>query len=370
VAPFKKNDRRHWYLWPTLPGFGRVGPWSTGLTNRAQAAAMEAWLREVALVDPAVVRGIVEGRYTLRDAYVAAKERRLSALVERANDPPLPEVLTRYAPQVRDRRVVDGLEQLRDLLPRGARLSWLTSPKNITDLLHTAVAGGKRRNSVHRSLYAAIKGVLAYEVGKAEKRAITADVVFPHEDDSRDITLSAAEIRRLLAACDPELRPLVSLAILTGIDRGPLLRLTPAHVDFGNGTVRVPDTKAKSRLRTLELSAPALAILRTQAAGRAESERLFTLGPSAIDKRFRAAREAAGLPQVRVKDLRHVFATLWTASGGSLKDLGGALGHTQATTTLRYTASQRGAIRDRMEEVAGAAGLDREHLRVERGGSA
>lgn len=41
-----------------------------------------------------------------------------------------------------------------------------------------------------------------------------------------------------------------------------------------------------------------------------------------------AVRREAGLPELRFKDLRHVFAKSFLDGGGSLKELGAVLGHT------------------------------------------
>ena len=74
--------------------------------------AVEAWLRHAALQDPDVIRGIVEGHYSLREAYVAHQEDRIDALKLRRSDPPLAEVVGRYEAGLSDRRVLEGLRQL------------------------------------------------------------------------------------------------------------------------------------------------------------------------------------------------------------------------------------------------------------------
>ncbi len=47
-------------------------------------------------------------------------------------------------------------------------------------------------------------------------------------------------------------------------------------------------------------------------------------------------REAAGLADVRLHDLRHSFASVGAAGGLSLPIIGALLGHKHATTTARY----------------------------------
>ena len=47
-------------------------------------------------------------------------------------------------------------------------------------------------------------------------------------------------------------------------------------------------------------------------------------------------RATAGLPEVRLHDLRHSFASMAAASGASLPMIGKLLGHSQPQTTQRY----------------------------------
>lgn len=371
MAPFRKPQRPTFYVWPTLPGFGRVGPWSTGVRSLRLAESVEAWLRDIAMSDPEIVRGIIAGSYSLSEAYVAAKERRLEVLKERASDPPLSEVIDRARSRIRDRRMLDGLSLLESYRPaRGARFSWLTIPRHLTRMLGDGVAGreglqAQKTNSVRRSLYAAVKNILEHELSPGRKAQITAEVVFKREDDTRDVDVTPEQIQALLDACDVELRDVVEAAILTGVDRGPLLGLTPAKVDLELGEVRVPDTKNAARPRTLPLSDPAVPLFRRLVAGKGANEPIFRLSAVEVSTRFRAARAAAGLSHVRFKDLRHVFANAWVDSGGTLKGLSDALGHTRASTSLRYTSRQRRIEHERMNLVAEKLGLAKPHLRVE-----
>ena len=55
-----------------------------------------------------------------------------------------------------------------------------------------------------------------------------------------------------------------------------------------------------------------------------------------IRKPWHRIREAAGLPDVRLHDLRHSFASVAVAGGLSLPIIGALLGHTQPATTARY----------------------------------
>lgn len=61
-------------------------------------------------------------------------------------------------------------------------------------------------------------------------------------------------------------------------------------------------------------------------------------GQSVVDlKRFwERVRVQADIPDVRIRDLRHTFASLLVSGGASLEMIGRLLGHTQIGTTQRY----------------------------------
>ena len=60
------------------------------------------------------------------------------------------------------------------------------------------------------------------------------------------------------------------------------------------------------------------------------------LAPSTLYRHFYAAREVAGRPDLRFHDLRHTGAVLAAATGASLAELMGRLGHGTPTAALRY----------------------------------
>jgi integrase len=65
------------------------------------------------------------------------------------------------------------------------------------------------------------------------------------------------------------------------------------------------------------------------------------------------AREAVGLPNLHIHDLRHTGATLSAVTGATLKELMTRLGHSSPRAALIY----QHASRDRDREVAKALGV-------------
>ena len=159
----------------------------------------------------------------------------------------------------------------------------------------------------------------------------------------RERMLSAQEFGRLADALEASSRSPYALAAIkllafSGARLSEVLNLKWEWVDFERGEARLPDSKTGAK--TLHLPAPALAVLadlpRVQGnpyviVGHIRGARLVNL-----EKPWRAIRKAAGLPNVRLHDLRHAFASVAASSGMGLPIIGKMLGHTQATTTHRY----------------------------------
>lgn len=81
-----------------------------------------------------------------------------------------------------------------------------------------------------------------------------------------------------------------------------------------------------------------------------------------IDWRWRATRNSAGLPHVRLHDLRHFYASGLIAAGCDVVTVQRALGHSSATTTLNTYSHLWPTAEDRTR--AAAAGLLREAVRL------
>lgn len=134
--------------------------------------------------------------------------------------------------------------------------------------------------------------------------------------------VTLAEAKRLLAAAKPDIREAIRWALLTGLRRGELLSLTPLH--FRGRVIHLKDTKS-GKPRSIPV-APELDPKRFP----------FGLGKTALSKGFQAARRRAGLPHIRLHDLRRTFGT-WLVQRRSdpavVRDL---LGHSTLTMTSRY----------------------------------
>lgn len=168
-----------------------------------------------------------------------------------------------------------------------------------------------------------------------------------YKEGKREYFMQADELARLGKAMDTaEAQNLVSpyalaalrLLILTGARLNEVLTLQWAHVDLGRKMLFLPDSKTGQK--TITLSDAAIAVL--AALPRFANNPYVIVGRHGdhlvnLAKPWNVIRKLANLPKVRMHDLRHTFASVAVASGGSLPILGKQLGHTQASTTQRYS---------------------------------
>lgn len=164
-----------------------------------------------------------------------------------------------------------------------------------------------------------------------------------YKEAKRERMLSGDELARLGDALavwggSPYVAAAVRLLVLTGARLNEVLTLQWSWVDFERAEVRLPDSKTGAK--TVHLPAASLSVLADLP--RIEGNPHVIVGERAgrhlvnIQKPWRAIRAAAGLPGLRIHDLRHAFASVAASAGMGLPIIGKMLGHSQPATTHRY----------------------------------
>lgn len=213
--------------------------------------------------------------------------------------------------------------------------------------------------------------------GHRQEHSNPCRLIEKYPEVKRERFLSDEEISRLGAALKageesgrltPYMAAAVRLLILTGARLSEILTLQWEWVDMERACLRLPPgtlgTKGATREKVIHLSAPALEILTTLPreeghpfviAGQVAGEHLVN-----IHKPWGAIREEAGLPGLRLHDLRHSFASMGAGAGLGLPVIGALLGHTQAQTTARYAHVASDPMRRANDLISGriAAALD------------
>lgn len=299
------------------------------------------------------------GPYPAWTAAAARDEaRKLRRQVDQGSDPLELRNDTRRAPTVQDLWEEYERVHLPTLSPRGAqdqasmwrkyilpqlkhvRLEVLTSRQ--VDALHAKVSlvGSTRANRVievfRKALNLAIRwGWITLNPALGFRR---------NPEHSRERYLKPEEYARIFHALDDMPNQMAADAIrllaMTGARRGEVLSLEWVDLDMELGLWNRPAAKSKDRKRKrVTLSNAALALLE-RLKMEARHDHVFTTATGRpmqdLKRPWAWLKERAELPDLRIHDLRHSFASVLVSGGETLETIGKLLGHSQHQTTLRY----------------------------------
>ncbi|MDO8136760.1 MAG: site-specific integrase [Candidatus Brocadiales bacterium] len=151
--------------------------------------------------------------------------------------------------------------------------------------------------------------------------------------------LSQEECQALVETCTPHLRPIVLVALNTGMRLGEILGLRWEAVDLKHGFLLLDVTKNGER-REIPINSTLRATLEAIPHG-PESEYVFAdrngRPYKSVNNSFPTACKRAGIRDFRFHDLRHTFASHLIMAGVDLTTVKELLGHEDIETTLRYS---------------------------------
>lgn len=162
------------------------------------------------------------------------------------------------------------------------------------------------------------------------------------EAQRRQRFLSRDEYQALLRAAADYVRPMVVLAVETGLRRSELFGLEWERIDFSRREIVLEITKS-GHPRRVPLSEVAYDLLKALWFDPERRSPTFVFarhdGRSYTDvhRGFQAACRRSGIENFRWHDLRHTFASWWVQDGGELHHLSRILGHTTMQMTMRYS---------------------------------
>ena len=154
------------------------------------------------------------------------------------------------------------------------------------------------------------------------------------------------------------LRPIVLLALNTGLRRSELFHLRWKDVDLTAKLLSVDGATAKNgQTRRLPLNTEALATLEAWRIQASDAEPRVFPGVGGqrlkrVDRAWRGLRERAALEGFRFHDLRHHFASRLVQSGVDLNTVRELLGHADITMVLRYAHLSPERLATAVEKVA------------------
>lgn len=178
----------------------------------------------------------------------------------------------------------------------------------------------------------------AIEWGKAEANPVRKVKLFK-ENNVRVRYLEKEEIKKLIDNASAHLKPVLIVALNTGLRKSEILNLKWRDLDFKHDIIFVMQSKSGER-REIPMNT---LVKRTLVAVRKHPESPYVFcnakGESYanVRKSFFTACKKSGIIEFRFHDLRHTFASHLVMSGVDLNTVRELLGHKSLEMTLRYS---------------------------------
>ena len=149
--------------------------------------------------------------------------------------------------------------------------------------------------------------------------------------------LDSQEIKRLIRAAADHLKPILIVALNTGMRKGEILGLRWSDVDFISHFIHIKESKSNI-MRKIPMNSIVAATLKGI---KRENDFVF---PSTKTKEpltnifhsFKMACRKANIKDLRFHDLRHSAATFMVTGGVDLVTVSQILGHSDIKMTMRY----------------------------------
>ena len=227
----------------------------------------------------------------------------------------VPKFGKRKVTEIRHRDILDLHRALRDKPTRANRTVSLLSR-----LFNFAIRADLRQDNP-------AKGVERYPEQHRERYLTQVELVRLSEALAEHPNQQAANVVRLL--------------LLTGARRSEVLNMAWDQLDLETGVWTKPAASTKQKkMHRIPLNAPARELL-AEIKAQGQSDEFVFPGRmpgqpfEAIHREWDPIRQRAKIPDVRLHDLRHSYASILASAGLSLPVIGALLGHSQPGTTAR-----------------------------------
>ena len=177
--------------------------------------------------------------------------------------------------------------------------------------------------------------------------------------------LSKEETQQLYDAINisdnKQLKYIVPLLLLLGCRKNELLKAKWDQVDLDKRTFYIPTSKT-DQSRYVPLAKTAIDVFKKLP--RFEGCDYILPNPKTLKpfndifQSWDTARIRAGIPEVRIHDLRHSMASNLVNSGRSIYEVAKILGHSQIQTSQRYAHLSDETLLDAVDAAAGETGLE------------
>jgi len=173
------------------------------------------------------------------------------------------------------------------------------------------------------------------------------------EDNGRERILTNEETKRLVEAATSHLRPILIIALNTGMRRGEILGLKWNNIELSKRCIHIEDSKA-GKPRSIPMNG---LVIEAMSIIPQNSEYVFynpkTKGPiQDVKTSFKTTCREAKIKGLRFHDLRHTAATRMIEAGVDLVTVSKILGHSSIQMTMRYAHPTPENMRRAVEKLA------------------
>ena len=203
--------------------------------------------------------------------------------------------------------------------------------------------------SIHKVLHSAFEQAVLWEY---MDRNPFHRVPLPVCRTKQKTFLTPEQIKRLVLYCSPTLALAIHLTFAASLRKGELLALTPADFDFEKRTVTInksyqrlngqdlittPKTEKSNRVITMpQFLAEEIQDYLKMLYGIGADDRMFTVTKSYLHREMDRGSKEAGVPRIRIHDIRHSAVSLLIDMGFSATAIADRVGHESIDITYNY----------------------------------
>jgi integrase len=252
----------------------------------------------------------------------------------------LKQALERYAEEVTPAKKGSAVELTRinktKKSPLVSKSFYLFTPDDALALLDE-IGGSDNNKRKYASLISHLYKT-AHKLWRMDvKNPVAGEIELPSNGKPRDRRLQGDEGARLLRHLSGEAKAVFEFAIETAMRRSEILSLEWKNINL-NLKVRTAiliDTK-NSEPRAVPLSSTAIRILKGLKKGN-KRKKPFSITISQLRDAWEAARTNAGIPDIRLHDMRHEGASRLFEKGLNVMEAASVTGHKTLSMLKRYT---------------------------------
>lgn len=250
----------------------------------------------------------------------------------------LKQALERYAKEVTPAKKGAAVELTRINKAKNTALAsksiYLITPDDTLAFLGE-IGSSDNNKRKYASLISHLYRIAVKRWGMTVDNPVSGKIEMPSNGKPRDRRLHGNEAKLLLKHLTGEAKSIFEFAIETAMRRGEILSLEWRAINLKKCTATLKDTK-NGETRAVPLSSTAIRVLNGLTKGIGTSK-VFSITPTRLRKDWEAARTAAGIPDIRLHDLRHEAASRLFEKGLNVMEAASVTGHKTLSMLKRYT---------------------------------